>query len=278
MGIVDKALWYVETHIDRPVTLAHMARDLATSPFHLTRSFATLTGQPVIRYLWRRRLSRAAEALVAGETSITMLALDAGYQSPEAFSRAFRAEFGLTPRQLRRKATLAGLSLTQPMEFFPMPDLMLAPPTIETMPARHFAGPMRRYDIQSRAGIPAQWDALREFGQRPESPTPRDHYGIIADFDDAKGEFDYYSAQEVAATSPLPEGFSRITLPAGRWARFASGGHISTMIAAWTEVMNHWLTQPGLVPRRGASVEHYPPTFDGQTGRGGFEIWVPIED
>lgn len=276
MGIVNKILWYVETHLDHPVTLTAMARDLGVSRFHLARSFAVVTGQAPIRYLWRRRLSRAALALTAG-APVTEAALDALYASPEAFSRAFRAEFGLTPRALKQRGGLDGLALTQPLEFEKTMTLIFDAPRIETFPTRHLAGPVRRYSMQTRAAIPAQWVAYNTEGERAPSLSPEDYYGLAFGFSEATGEFDYLCGQEVAADVPLPEGFARVATPAGRWARFVTRGHVSTMQSAWGEVYNHWMGQPGCLPRKGPSVEYYPPAFNGMTGHGGYELWVPVE-
>ena len=81
MGVVDKALWLIETNLHGPLTLAGLADVSGVTPFHLSRSFTALTGQPVMRYVWRRRLTRAAEALVASPARVLTLALDAGCAS-----------------------------------------------------------------------------------------------------------------------------------------------------------------------------------------------------
>lgn len=182
MGIVDKALWQIETNLNGPLTLAGLAETLKVTPFHLSRSFTALTGQPVMRYVWRRRLTRAAEALISTSASVLTLALDAGYASPEAFTRAFRAEFGLSPRALRARASLAALPLTQPMEFAPIMSLIFDAPIFETHPARTIAGPSLRYDMQTRARIPAQWAAYNEAQLRGPSPNPADYYGVAYGF------------------------------------------------------------------------------------------------
>jgi AraC family transcriptional regulator len=52
---------------------------------------------------------------------------------------------------------------------------------------------------------------------------------------------------------------------------------IAEMPAVWAEIHGHWLQQPEWHPRPGPSVEYYPPAFDGATGQGGYEIWVPVE-
>jgi AraC family transcriptional regulator len=276
MGIVDKTLWLIETHLGTPVTLESLAKMLGITPFHLSRSFTALTGQPVMRYVWRRRLTRAAEALVATRASVLTLALDAGYASPEAFTRAFRAEFGLTPRALRQSGTLARLTLTQPMETFPAMSLIFAAPILETRPAMVIAGPSQAYDLQTRASIPSQWVDYNSAGLRAPSPKPEDYYGVAWGFNAATGTFDYLCGQEMTAGTAVPQGFAKVTLPAGRWARFATKGHISTMQSAWGEVYNHWSGQPGCAPRSGPSVEYYPPAFNGMTGEGGYELWVPV--
>jgi AraC family transcriptional regulator len=276
VGVVDKALWLIETNLHAPLTLNGLAETAGVTPFHLSRSFTALTGQPVMRYVWRRRLTRAAEGLVTGKASVLTLALDAGYASPEAFTRAFRAEFGLSPRALRSRATLADLPLTQAMEFAPIMSLIFDAPTLETHPERLIAGPSQRYDMQTRARIPAQWAAYNEAEVRVASPAPEDYYGVAYGFTPTTGDFDYLCGQEIARRATLPEGFAKVTLPAGRWARFVTKGHISTMQSAWGEVYNHWSGQPGCGPVAGPSVEYYPPEFDGMTGNGGYELWIPV--
>ena len=48
------------------------------------------------------------------------------------------------------------------------------------------------------------------------------------------------------------------------------------MQSAWGEVYNHWADQPGCGPVAGPSVEYYPPEFNGMTGNGGYELWIPV--
>ena len=81
--------------------------------------------------------------------------------------------------------------------------------------------------------------------------------------------------QEVPAGAGLPQGFGEVAI-AGRYARFATMAHISAMQAVWGEVYGQWLSRPDFHGRSGPSVEYYPPAFDGMTGDGGYEVWVPI--
>ena len=144
------------------------------------------------------------------------------------------------------------------------------------MPTRRFGGPVRRHDLQSRAGIAAQWVAYHGIGIRVEGAMPGDYFGAVFNCAEKDGSFDCLCGQEVPAHATLPPGFGSVT-SSGRHARFATKGHISTIQAVWGEVYGQWLTRPDSRPRPGPSVECYPPEFDGMTGDGGFELWVPVE-
>ncbi len=275
MSITGKAIWHIETNLALPLSLNGVAAAVDVTPFHLARAFANATGQPVMRYVWRRRLTRAAEALVFGKAPMIEIALDAGYASPGAFARAFRAEFGLTPSALRRAPVLDDLPLTPPLIPRSAMTKTLSRPKVEKFATRRFAGMVKRYDMQSRAEIPAQWVAYNTLGTRVPGAVPNDYYGVVFNYAEKDGTFDYLCGQLVPAGAALPAGFASVTIE-GSYARFATKGHISTINAAWSELYSGWLTRPEFAPRPGPSVEYYPPAFDGMTGEGGFEVWVPV--
>ena len=115
MNPAQKALWYIESHLAEPLTLDDVAGVAGVSRFHLVRAFAAATGFSVMRYVRARRLSKAAQALAAGAPDILSLALDADYGSHEAFTRAFRDHFGMTPEAVRAGACLDRLKLQEPI-------------------------------------------------------------------------------------------------------------------------------------------------------------------
>ena len=97
--------------LGRPLTLGEVAEASGLSRFHLTRVFPAATGHSVFGYLRGRRLTEAARALVDGAPDILSVALDAGYGSHEAFTRAFRDVLGLTPEEVRARRSLENLPL-----------------------------------------------------------------------------------------------------------------------------------------------------------------------
>src|SRR5262245_53705345 len=112
---VDKALWYVESHFGRDISLDEVAAVCGLSRFQMSRLFSDAMGQPLTHYVRGRRLSEAARALAGGAPDILAVALEAGYGSHEAFTRAFRDEFGLVPEQVRAQRHLANLILVEPV-------------------------------------------------------------------------------------------------------------------------------------------------------------------
>jgi AraC family transcriptional regulator len=86
----DKALWIIERNSTQPLTLDGIAAACGVSRSHLAHAFGTATGVSVMQYVRARRLSAAAQALAAGAPDILSIALETGYGSHEAFTRAFR--------------------------------------------------------------------------------------------------------------------------------------------------------------------------------------------
>ena len=102
MSLTNKALWVIERNLNRELTLTAIAEACEVSRYHMAHAFGAATGLSVLEYARGRRLTEAARALAAGAPEILAVALDAGYGSHEAFSRAFRAQFGRTPEELRK--------------------------------------------------------------------------------------------------------------------------------------------------------------------------------
>jgi AraC family transcriptional regulator len=111
MSVTSKALWYIESHLSGDTSLDAIADVAEVSRFHLSRAFSAVTGCSITSYVSARRLSEAARSLAQGAPDILAVALDAGYGSHEAFTRAF----GLTPEQVRAQASIETLKLQEPL-------------------------------------------------------------------------------------------------------------------------------------------------------------------
>lgn len=284
MQAVGRALWYIESHLGEPFALADVARVSGLSRFHLARTFAAIVGQPVLAFARARRLSEAARRLAEGAPDILDVALAVGYGSHEAFTRAFRDQFGLTPEEVRARRTLETLALTEPLR---MPDQPIGQPAPSLKPDRIvsaktmlFVGLRRYFRWEERAGIASLWHAFGPHLGSIANTIEGAAYGLClapADPTDEAG-FDYAPAVEVSSLDDLPEGLSGIRIAARDWAVFRHDGHVSTL-GATCGAAGEWLAvsgrQPADTPMQ--MIERYGPAFNPDTGLGGCEVWLPLD-
>jgi len=276
MNPAQKALWYIESHLARPLSLDEISEVADVSRFHLVRAFAAATGFSVMRYVRARRLTEAARALAAGAPDILRVALDADYGSHEAFTRAFRDHFGVTPESVRANSCLDELKLQEPILMDSTALDKVAPPRFETGKAMLIAGVGERISCDNGAGIPAQWQRFHQTIDDVPARVGNVAYGVCCNGDDA-GNFDYIAGVEVADFSDLPREFSRVRIPAQKYAVFTHSDHISTIRRTVSTIWNHWLPASGHEVADAPNFERYDEKFDPLTGNGGLEIWVPIK-
>jgi AraC family transcriptional regulator len=96
-----RVLLHVQEHLDEDLPLAELARVAHFSPYHFHRVFRGMVGESVKEHVRRLRLERAAQRLKRGDQPVTRIALDAGYETHESFTRAFAAMFGAPPSRFR---------------------------------------------------------------------------------------------------------------------------------------------------------------------------------
>jgi AraC family transcriptional regulator, L-rhamnose operon transcriptional activator RhaR len=100
---VVAALGLLERDIAHPWTLAELSHQTFVGPTHLARMFTRHLGAPPIHYLSRLRAERAAMMLVRTEDSVASVGAAVGWPDPAYFSRRFRAQFGVSPREYRHR-------------------------------------------------------------------------------------------------------------------------------------------------------------------------------
>ncbi|MGY4630227.1 GyrI-like domain-containing protein [Bradyrhizobium sp. USDA 4486] len=277
MNPAQRALWYIESHLAEPMTLDDIAAISGVSRFHIVRAFAAATGLPVMRYVRARRLTEAARSLANGAPDILSLALEADYGSHEAFTRAFRDQFGTTPEAVRAATCVSHLKLQEPILMDSTMLDHLAPPRFETAKAFLVAGLAERIACDNGAMIPGLWQRFnREVADIP-SRVGNVAYGICCNGDDA-GNFDYIAGVEVTDFSDLPRRFGRIRIPEQRYAVFTHKDHVASIRRTVNTIWNQWLPASGLKAADAPNFERYDEKFDPATGHGGFEIWIPVRE
>jgi AraC family transcriptional regulator len=271
---VAKALWFIESHLTEDITLAAIADSAGVSRFHMVRAFGLTTGHSVMRYLRARRLTEAARSLATGAPDILMVALDAGYGSHEAFTRAFRDQFGLTPDRVRAAGTVDTLAMMEPIIMPDTAKTMLLTPRIEDGRTLLIAGLSERYTFETLAGLPALWQRFGPHLGHIPGQASRITYGVCHNTDDTG--FDYIAGVEVADFASLPTEYARLRVTGQRYTIFTHTEHISAIRSTFMAIFNDWLPTSGQRAADAPVFERYDDRFDPRTGMGGCEIWVPM--
>lgn len=98
-----RVLDHIDRHLDADLDLDGLSAVAAFSKFHFHRQFTATFGLSVHRYVQLARLKRASHQLAYNESlGVTDIAMDAGYDAPDAFARAFRQRFGQSPSSFRK--------------------------------------------------------------------------------------------------------------------------------------------------------------------------------
>lgn len=101
---INRAMNYIEQNLSSEIDGKEVAKLACCSEYHFPRMFSSMTGLTLSEYIRRRRLSQAAFELQNNpDVRIIDLALKYGYDSPDAFSRAFKSLHGVTPTVARGK-------------------------------------------------------------------------------------------------------------------------------------------------------------------------------
>ena len=276
MTPIEKALWYIESHSSASLTLEAIAHCAGVSRFHLLRAFGAATGQSIMRYVRNLRLSDAARRLAQGSDDILSVAIEAGYSSHEAFTRAFRESLGVTPESVRKQRHVDNLQLQERLTMNTLPSLELSPPRFVDGKVLLLAGLAERYSTETCGpNIPGQWQRFAPYLGHISGQVGHAAYGVCYNFDDG-GNMDYLCAVEVREFSDLPPAFSRLRITPQRYAVFFHAEHVSAIRSTWNAIWNDWLPRSGYELADAPFYERYDERFDAMSGNGGVELWVPL--
>jgi AraC family transcriptional regulator len=282
---MNRAIAWIEQRLTDEIEWEEAAREANCSLFHFLRMFEVITGMTASDYVRRRRLSLAAMDLAAGDAKIIDIALRYGYDSPDAFTKAFRKLFGCTPTEARRPG--ARLRSYPPIAF----SIVLKGDhameyRIETKPALRLTGlPLRTTcnDGRNFREIPAFWERNLTDGTvaRLEEFAPPGSAigvaGVCAEFDLEREAFTYFIAIETPADrSALPASCRDFAVPTATWGIFESRGPLpEAMQGLIQRIYNEWFPSSGWEHADGPELEIYS---NGNTQAADYysEIWIPL--
>jgi AraC family transcriptional regulator len=281
-------LRFIEDNLLKRFTIADVARAAGYSAFHYCRLFHALTGESVMGYARKRRLTVAAQQLTTGaRTRLIDLALDCGFESQAAFTRAFKRHFGVPPGAVRRSGRTWLPRCRWPLDATTLASLaetLTMTPRFQERGDIAFVG--LREDSGPRAGVdgPGVWRRFRPLIDTIKHRRGTHTLGVIEVLDKAAGAgagaIAYSAAVEVERIGKLPTGLYGKTLPGGRFAvfthRLASRDIGGELRRSFAFIYGTWVPNSGAKLRAPYDLEFYDHRFDNTTISGEVEIWVPV--
>ena len=283
---MNAAIEYIEDNLAGEIDLNEAAKVACCSTFHFQRIFFAVNGLTPVEYARRRRLTLAARELSSGNSKIIDIAMKYGYESPDAFTRAFRQLHGITPQAAREP----GVKLTA----FPRVSFHIILKGGNDMdyriiekPAFDVVGKARKFTTvngENFIKIPQFWDefiqakhydVLMKLTQGKTGPvTGADSLGVCIGIGGME-EFTYGIGVEKPEKA-VPAGFDIIHIPAATWAIFESIGPMPKAIQDVTkQIFEEWFPSTGYEHAAKPELEVYLP---GDTSSPEYrcQVWIPI--
>lgn len=244
---LERAIEYIENHLNENIGLSDVSRETGYSYYHMTRLFSSVLGESVGRYINRRRLYNASEKLIYSNQSVIDIALDCGFESPEAFSRAFKTAFGSSPVDYRR----SGLDLVvnakrelAPEDVGHIANNISRSPEFVTLKETRVAG-LRGTTSLSDNRLPGLWEEFMRL-HNDLFLAAGAGYGICETQQttytkDGDVLFAVMVGSPVDRFDGLPQALIRKTLYAGRYAVFTHRGTFVNLFKTYQYIFGTWL-------------------------------------
>lgn len=268
---VQQGIDYIEDHLTDDVALRDVSRAAGVSHWHFLRIFKALTNETLKFYIRSRRLANARLSLLESQDGILTIALEAGFESQAAFTRAFKQAFGVTPDRYRRlgdehlfleKVQIDTGYLRH------IQDGVSPEPEIGDVPQHAMVGLATRfYDVGSERNniaekLPPLWaDFMARFDE-VERKVPGVAYGAIRQTEADSEELQYVAAARVKGGQPsVPDGMVEFEVPNATYATFEHRGLPEDLDLTVSYIYSTWLLQSGMRHTYGPDLEIYDERF-----------------
>lgn len=294
---IQKALDYIEEHCGEDLEIETLAGTAALSPYYFQRLFARLVRKPVSEYIKLRRLARAAEELKVKDNRIIDIAMDCGFADHAGFTKAFKAAYGVTPAEYRRRPLILsrflkpdlGLDMISVDEGVPVITEGIVVEVIRRRleKPRMFIGvegsvPVRELSAGRYTGIAAGgviWDTFHSRKEEILSLLPGgNEIGVLHPGSYGEGYCTYMAGAEVSENTGT-EGYVSYTLPAGEYIVCCFEGEnfkqlIESAVYRASSFMNGWMKKHGFTCGDFTAELYYGSDPEASY----MELWMPFHE
>ncbi|RCX16202.1 AraC family transcriptional regulator [Fontibacillus phaseoli] len=289
---IQQSIEYIESRLDEELTLKEVSQAMHYSEYHFHRTFLYMVGDTVTSYIRKRRLSKAAELLAFSNKKLLDIALECGFGSHEAFTRAFRKMYGILPsacRRLGRPPYIVAKAELQPLfdeKIYLERGEVNMEYRIETSQAMRVIGygiQTTTVEGQNSTEIPAFWQAYMKdrLGEKvPGKKRPDVELGICTAMDE-DGMFRYIIGFETDNVTEVPEGMVDYVIPEATYAIFTTPpvsqeDFTSSIQETWNQIFSEWFPSSGYEQACAPDFEWYDQRCWPKEGKQ-IDIYIPVQ-
>lgn len=288
LKLLRQAIDYMEDHLHSAIEIDQVARAAMSSKYHFQRMFHALTGFTVTEYIRNRRLTLAAEELAGTEVKVIDIALKYGYESPEAFSKAFQRMHGVTPSSAKKKNVK--------LKAFPRISFQIQIKGETKMnyriveePAIKVVGMDVKIVGNASKEIPEFvmriWKdgTIARINEVIEKPAESLLFGYYFDYNE-DGSKRYLMGQELPEGTEVPEEFTVLDIPGQTYAVFEGRERITEdvelgleILNVWGRIYSEWFPSSNFEQVEGSCMEKYY-WVDEEQIESICEVWIPVKN
>lgn len=249
-GCLEQAIIYIESHLGESIRVEEVAKAAGYSYYHLNRQFMAVLGENIGSYIKKRRLANAAKKLIYTNCKVIDIAMESGFESSEAFSRAFKLIYQVSPQVYRSNRFDTFISAKERLDAGMLDHLasnITVHPKVLTIDSIKVAGLRGETTLRDNK-LRELWDqfnsiasmilnkkqGFRTFGIC-EACQENTLYNMNSDV-----LFTEVAGIEVTSFDALPENFVKKEIPGGRYAVFTHKGSLQKLMRTFEYIWGTW--------------------------------------
>lgn len=266
---LQKAIDYIEDNLENNINFEIVAKEVGMSAFYFHRIFSSVIGISPTTYIRNRRLTVAAQEISKNNENILDIALKYGFESHEAFSRAFKNFHGVVPKMAKtdgnefKNFSKANLDIEVNIN-------NILGYRIESKDIIKVSAFFRKFNIENKDQIPKYWKELKESGtlEKISNKYKKDLLGICIG---TQSDFEYKYGIGIEQTEDIDTyiEMEKIEIPKSKWVVFKCEGQDEKNInELWSRIYKEFFITSSYKQCMDIDFELYD---DENT-----EIWIPI--
>ena len=282
--VVLKAIRFIEANLKNELCVIDCSNHVHYSLYHFIRLFQNITGFSPKSYIQQRRLSESVKELLESQKKVLEIAFDYQFGSNEAYSRAIKKQFGLTPAEIKKGSSLSVFPLLYPItEDYLQNSLQIKSiePLKVVLESKLLAGiSIFVPDTSTGEEISALWQSFFKEATLITSRTiPEKYYQVQfwSDINELSGLY-FFVGVEIESSKNIPPQFVMKEIPVSNYLRFVHKGFSNKVGLTYKYIYNQYLPETEYILNKPFNFEYYGEKYQGPFNpESESEIFIPIQ-